>query len=258
MPLSWGPARGLERAVRASVRAPLRPACVTSSRVAPLHASVSPSVQSCEGKMCLHTQEVHSALHLSSRGATCSLVSSPRKHGLGGHGGSRVSARPGIVKEGTGQTEAAHAPWVASGGPLSVLGLKSQTLVHIPGQDPTCCLEGSLSPRVCLPPAPRSLCAQKAACLVTPCPQHLARGPARSRCSVSVIRGNGLSVHLILRAPHCRRWVHRGSRGRQAHCPACDMLSQIGPGLCGRRPSPGHPEPARGASATPHSLTLSQ
>lgn len=126
------------------------------------------------------------------KGITCSLMASPRTRGLSGHGGSPSSARPGIVREGTGQRC-----------PCSRGGL---------GRSLVC-----TGPRVPDPgahPRPGSHVLPDRACLCPHVPAwHLPPGPpegsvlvslghcmslARSRCSVFV------GMHFTVQASTCR------------------------------------------------------
>lgn len=146
-----------------------------------------------------------------------------------GDTGSRPSAGPGTVKEGTGQRQP-----VPRGCPQRVPSLCWASSARA-GCTPQAKIlyaarKDLFFPRVCLPSALGSLCAQKTACLsasVPLCPQCPARGPACHGCS-------GRVVAVVSACTLPSWWVHRDSRGGQGRCLAWDLLSQPGPGLCGR------------------------
>lgn len=184
--------------------------------------------------MCFHTQQVCSALHRSS-GATRSLVSSPRKHSLGGPGGSRSSARPGIVREGTGQAEAgALCPVGGLGRSRLCWASSPRSWCTARARDPTCCLEGSFCPHVChLLPTPCAPRRQHACQPWSLCVPSVQPGAQHALGVQSVSSVGTASVCTFLSRLYTAGGGSTGA-ARAARCPLWDLLSQPGPGLCGR------------------------
>ena len=164
------------------------------------------------------------------KGITCGLVASPRTRGLSGHGGSPSSARPGIVKEGTGQR------CLCSRGGL--------------GRSPVC-----TGPRVPDPgahPSPGSHVLPDRACLCPHVPAwHLPPGPPEGSVLVS----------LALYVPGTQQvfsqcsWAYTlPSRLRPAGAMEPHLSARCVWAVTQLR-SPGA---SHGANATPRSLTSSQ
>ena len=120
----------------------------------------------------------------------------------------------------------------------SVLGLESQILVHSPGRDPTCCLEGSFCPRVChLLPTPCAPRRQRACQPWSLCVPSIQPGAQHALGVQSVSSVGTASVCTFFSGLYT---AGSGSAGaaRAARCPAWDLLSQPGPGLCAGDPAP--------------------